>query len=136
MKAYSPVKGRANVIMFVGLQVRFLNIEKVKTSCHFKKSKKHLLRVLARLPPAPNLPTITKRKAGKQLLFVQILSGLYLLNLINVCFKINLVSFLVLRAGAYDQLKQNATKARIPFYGSYTEVHTIFNHKKLVYLPG
>ena len=26
------------------------------------------------------------------------------------------------RAGAYDQLKQNATKARIPFYGSYTEV--------------
>jgi len=25
------------------------------------------------------------------------------------------------RAGAYDQLKQNATKARIPFYGSYTE---------------
>lgn len=26
------------------------------------------------------------------------------------------------RAGAYDQLKQTATKARIPFYGSYTEV--------------
>merc|ERR1711934_687243 len=25
------------------------------------------------------------------------------------------------RAGAYDQLKQNATKAGIPFYGSYTE---------------
>ena len=36
----------------------------------------------------------------------------------------------MLRAGAYDQLKQNATKARIPFYGSYTEVQTIFNHKK------
>ena len=27
----------------------------------------------------------------------------------------------VYRAGAFDQLKQNATKARIPFYGSYTE---------------
>jgi len=26
------------------------------------------------------------------------------------------------RAGAYDQLKQNATKAGIPFYGSYTEI--------------
>jgi len=26
------------------------------------------------------------------------------------------------RAGAYDQLKQNATKAKIPYYGSYTEV--------------
>ena len=25
------------------------------------------------------------------------------------------------RAGAFDQLKQNATKARIPFYGSYPE---------------
>ncbi len=25
------------------------------------------------------------------------------------------------RAGAFDQLKQNATKAHIPFYGSYTE---------------
>ena len=25
------------------------------------------------------------------------------------------------RAGAYDQLKQNATKAGIPFYGSYSE---------------
>lgn len=25
------------------------------------------------------------------------------------------------RAGAFDQVKQNATKARIPFYGSYTE---------------
>ncbi|XP_074594317.1 signal recognition particle 54k [Brevipalpus obovatus] len=25
------------------------------------------------------------------------------------------------RAGAFDQLKQNASKARIPFYGSYTE---------------
>ncbi len=25
------------------------------------------------------------------------------------------------RAGAFDQLKQNSTKAQIPFYGSYTE---------------
>ena len=24
------------------------------------------------------------------------------------------------RAGAFDQLKQNATKSKIPFYGSYT----------------
>lgn len=29
------------------------------------------------------------------------------------------------RAGAYDQIKQNATKARIPFYGSYTEVDPV-----------
>ncbi|XP_021745775.1 signal recognition particle 54 kDa protein 2-like isoform X2 [Chenopodium quinoa] len=29
------------------------------------------------------------------------------------------------RAGAYDQLKQNATKANIPFYGSYTELDPV-----------
>lgn len=29
------------------------------------------------------------------------------------------------RAGAFDQLKQNATKAKIPFYGSYTEVDPV-----------
>ncbi|VEL06759.1 unnamed protein product [Protopolystoma xenopodis] len=29
------------------------------------------------------------------------------------------------RAGAFDQLKQNATKARIPYYGSYTETDPV-----------
>ncbi|CAJ0944326.1 unnamed protein product [Ranitomeya imitator] len=29
------------------------------------------------------------------------------------------------RRGAFDQLKQNATKARIPFYGSYTEMDPV-----------
>lgn len=29
------------------------------------------------------------------------------------------------RAGAFDQLKQNATKAKIPFYGSYTETDPV-----------
>jgi signal recognition particle subunit SRP54 len=29
------------------------------------------------------------------------------------------------RAGAFDQLKQNATKARVPFYGSYTETDPV-----------
>ena len=36
-------------------------------------------------------------------------------------FKPALVCADTFRAGAFDQLKQNATKARIPFYGSYTE---------------
>lgn len=35
--------------------------------------------------------------------------------------KVALVCTDTFRAGAYDQLKQNATKARIPFYGSYTQ---------------
>jgi signal recognition particle subunit SRP54 len=29
------------------------------------------------------------------------------------------------RAGAFDQLKQNATKAKIPFFGSYTEFNPV-----------
>lgn len=29
------------------------------------------------------------------------------------------------RAGAYDQIKQNATKARIPFYGRYVETNSL-----------
>ena len=36
-------------------------------------------------------------------------------------FKPSLVCADTFRAGAFDQLKQNATKAKIPFYGSYTE---------------
>lgn len=36
-------------------------------------------------------------------------------------FKVALVCADTFRAGAYDQLKQNATKARIPFYGSYSQ---------------
>lgn len=29
------------------------------------------------------------------------------------------------RAGAFDQLKQNAAKVRIPFYGSYTDTDPV-----------
>lgn len=36
-------------------------------------------------------------------------------------FKVGLVCADTFRAGAFDQLKQNATRAKIPFYGSYTE---------------
>jgi len=39
----------------------------------------------------------------------------------NRGFKTGLVCADTFRAGAFDQLKQNATRAKIPFYGSYTE---------------
>jgi signal recognition particle subunit SRP54 len=35
--------------------------------------------------------------------------------------KVAMVCADTFRAGAFDQLKQNATKIRVPFYGSYTE---------------
>lgn len=40
-------------------------------------------------------------------------------------FKTGLVCADTFRAGAFDQLKQNATKAKIPFYGSYTEMDPV-----------
>merc|ERR1719381_443882 len=79
VKAYSPVKGRANVIMMVGLQGSGKTTTCTKLAYHYQKKG---------------------RKAA-------------------------LVCADTFRAGAYDQLKQNATKARIPFYGSYTEVDPV-----------
>ncbi|GAO49221.1 signal recognition particle protein [Saitoella complicata NRRL Y-17804] len=40
-------------------------------------------------------------------------------------FKSCLVCADTFRAGAFDQLKQNATKARIPYFGSYTETDPV-----------
>lgn len=40
-------------------------------------------------------------------------------------FKVGMVCADTFRAGAFDQLKQNATKARIPYYGSYTETNPV-----------
>jgi len=39
--------------------------------------------------------------------------------------KVGVVCADTFRAGAFDQLKQNATKAKIPFYGSYTELDPV-----------
>ncbi|RHZ82262.1 hypothetical protein Glove_110g112 [Diversispora epigaea] len=39
--------------------------------------------------------------------------------------KVCLVCADTFRAGAFDQLKQNATKAKIPYYGSYTETDPV-----------
>ncbi|CDK28606.1 unnamed protein product [Kuraishia capsulata CBS 1993] len=40
-------------------------------------------------------------------------------------FKVGLVCADTFRAGAFDQLKQNATKSKIPYYGSYTETDPV-----------
>ncbi|GMH67248.1 hypothetical protein TrST_g7384 [Triparma strigata] len=39
--------------------------------------------------------------------------------------KVSMVCCDSFRAGAFDQLKQNATKLRVPFYGSYTEADPV-----------
>ncbi|QLQ78839.1 hypothetical protein HG537_0B01870 [Torulaspora globosa] len=40
-------------------------------------------------------------------------------------YKVGLICADTFRAGAFDQLKQNAIKAHIPFYGSYTETNPV-----------
>ncbi|CAG0918473.1 unnamed protein product [Notodromas monacha] len=77
--AYQPVKGKHNVIMFVGLQGSGKTTTCTKLAYHYMKRG----------------------------------------------WKTCLVCADTFRAGAYDQLKQNATKARIPFYGSYTEIDPV-----------
>ncbi|WCJ40526.1 Signal recognition particle 54 kDa protein 2 [Euphorbia peplus] len=73
--AFAPKKGKASVVMFVGLQ------GSGKTTTCTKYAYYH------------------QKKGWKPAL---------------VCAD-------TFRAGAFDQLKQNATKAKIPFYGSYME---------------
>uniref|UniRef100_A0A914HG37 Signal recognition particle 54 kDa protein n=1 Tax=Globodera rostochiensis TaxID=31243 RepID=A0A914HG37_GLORO len=76
---FQPVKGRPNVVMFVGLQGAGKTTTCTKMAYYYQKKG----------------------------------------------WKTCLVCADTFRAGAFDQLKQNATKARIPFYGSYTEVDPV-----------
>lgn len=76
---YTPVKGKSNVIMFVGLQGSGKT-----TSC-------------------TKLAHYYARKG----------------------WKVGLVCGDTFRAGAFDQLKQNAGKAKIPFYGAYDEADPV-----------
>ncbi|KAF2364477.1 Signal recognition particle SRP54 subunit [Trinorchestia longiramus] len=79
VKPFVPVKGRPNVIMFVGLQGSGKTTTCTKLAYYYQ------------------------RKGWRSCL---------------VCAD-------TFRAGAFDQVKQNCTKARIPFYGSYTEVDPV-----------
>ncbi len=74
-ECFVPKKGKANVIMFVGLQGSGKTTTCTKLAFYYAKKG----------------------------------------------YKTCLVCTDTFRAGAFDQLKQNATKARIPFFGSYSE---------------
>eukprot|EP01100_Stratorugosa_tubuloviscum_P009773 TRINITY_DN4117_c0_g1_i1.p1 TRINITY_DN4117_c0_g1~~TRINITY_DN4117_c0_g1_i1.p1 ORF type:complete len:485 (+),score=176.80 TRINITY_DN4117_c0_g1_i1:101-1555(+) len=76
---YEPIRGRCNVIMFVGLQGSGKTTTVTKLALQYKKRG----------------------------------------------WKSCLVCADTFRAGAFDQLKQNATKVRVPFYGSYNEADPV-----------
>lgn len=79
VKAWTPSKGKANVIMFVGLQGSGKTTTCTKLAYYYQRKN----------------------------------------------WKTCLICADTFRAGAFDQLKQNSTKARIPFYGSYTEADPV-----------
>jgi signal recognition particle subunit SRP54 len=79
VEPFQPLKGKPNIIMFVGLQGSGKTTTCTKLAYYYQKKG----------------------------------------------FKTCLVCADTFRAGAFDQLKQNATKARIPFYGSYSEVDPV-----------
>lgn len=79
VKAWTPTKGKNNVVMFVGLQGSGKTTTCTKMALYYQKKG----------------------------------------------WKTCLVCADTFRAGAYDQIKQNATKARIPYFGSYTETDPV-----------
>lgn len=78
-QAFKPKKGKANVIMFVGLQGAGKTTSCTKLARYYQSRG----------------------------------------------FKSGLVCADTFRAGAFDQLKQNATKAKIPYYGSLTQTDPV-----------
>jgi signal recognition particle subunit SRP54 len=100
---WKPKKGQPNVIMFVGLQGSGKT-----TSC----TKVSFLHFFSQRP----IGSLMKCRACVAQLAV---------HYQRRGFKTALVCADTFRAGAFDQLKQNATKARVPFYGSYTETDPV-----------
>jgi signal recognition particle subunit SRP54 len=78
-ECFKPVKGRPNIVMFVGLQGAGKTTTVAKYA-HYYQSRK---------------------------------------------WRVAMVCADTFRAGAFDQLKQNATKVRVPYYGSYTEADPV-----------
>lgn len=79
IETFKPKKGKANVIMFVGLQGSGKTTSCTKLANYYNKRG----------------------------------------------FKTGLVCADTFRAGAFDQLKQNAAKVNLPFYGSHTETDPV-----------
>ncbi|CAD2219910.1 signal recognition particle subunit SRP54 [Angomonas deanei] len=79
VEPFYPVKGKTNVVMFVGLQGSGKTTSCTKYGAYYQRKG----------------------------------------------FKVALVCADTFRAGAYDQLRQNATKAKLRFYGSLTEVDPV-----------
>lgn len=89
VKPWQPVKNKPNVVMFVGLQGSGKTTTCTKVNVVMGLNDKGISSVAFQ----------------------------YAYHFMRRGWKTALVCADTFRAGAFDQLKQNATKARIPFYG-------------------
>lgn len=103
--SFTPKKGKPSVVMFVGLQgiIMIVNLILILLKLHSYK--------FGMILGSGKTTTCTKYAYYHQ----------------KKGWKPALVCADTFRAGAFDQLKQNATKAKIPFYGRYICIHSILN---------
>lgn len=110
VEAWKPRKGRSNVIMFVGLQGASFVPSLCIICSKYPAAMSYLIKILnSHQLGCGKTTTCTK------------LAYHYARKGWKTC----LVCADTFRAGAFDQLKQNATKAKIPFYGSYAETDPV-----------
>ena len=95
VEPYKPKKGQSNVIMAVGLQVTFQFLFHVSFLTTFQGNGK--------------TTTCTKLAVHYQ----------------KRGFKSAIVCADTFRAGAFDQTRQSATKAKVAYFGSYTETDPV-----------
>lgn len=91
-----------------------------------------LTAILSPSGPAATKPYVMKRNKPNVILFVGLQGAGKTTSIAKFAhyyqrkgWKTAMVCADTFRAGAFDQLKQNATKLRIPFYGSYTEADPV-----------
>lgn len=143
LKEVSNALMNADVNLKLVMQVRTnvkknVNLEELAVGLDKKKIiQKALHDELVRLLDPQNKPFIPKKGKANVIMFV----GLQGSGKTTTCAKFGhyyekkgwktaLVCADTFRAGAFDQLKQNATKAKIPFYGSYTEANPVIVAKE------
>lgn len=99
---------------------------------HQKLIQKTVVEGLTHLLESERKPFVPKKGKSNIIMFVGLQGSgktttctKYAYFLQKKGWRVALVCADTFRAGAFDQLKQNATKVRIPFYGSYTETDPV-----------
>lgn len=96
VEPYKPKKGQTNVIMAVGLQVRNL-------PCYTHAFTQFVLQGNGKTTTCTKLAVYYQKRG----------------------FKSCIVCADTFRAGAFDQTRQSATKAKVAYFGSYTETDPV-----------